>query len=114
MSETVSFSDQQGTKTDPRKVWASYGDGAEGETEDFLIGSRAGLLRLKEHIAIAIESGESLMSDGMGLEFNGVRCVDREKDPRPEPWESSLLALGCFALVIATLVLAAIGLKSLL
>ena len=114
MPENAPTSDPPGMKTDPRTVWASYGHGSDGETEDFLVGSRAGLLRLKEHIEIAIESGESLIADDMGLQFNGVRRLDIEKDPPPESWKSSLLGWGCLALLVATLALAVIGLKSLL
>lgn len=104
-----------GQKTDPKTVWASYGHATGAETEDFLVGSRAGLLRLKEHIEIAIESGESLMADDMGLDFRGVRRLDIEKDDPPsDGWGSSLLGWGCLVLLIATLVLAVIGLMSLL
>ncbi len=93
-------------------VWASYGHGTNGEYEDFLVGSRAGLLRLKEHIEIAVESGESLTAADVGLQFNGVRRLDIEKDPPSERWESSLFGWGCFGIVITILVLAGIGLKS--
>ena len=114
MPEDEQASTPPGIKTDPRIVWASYGHGTDGEMEDFLVGSRAGLLRLKEHIEIAIDSGESLMADDVGLQFNGIRRLDLEKDPPQEGLGSALLGWGCLALAIAVLILAVIGLKSLM
>ncbi len=114
MPATASSLQSPVSMSDPKVVWASYGHGADGEIEDFIVGSREGLLRLKEHIEIAIESGESLMTDDMGLQFNGVRRLDIVKEPPCEGWESSLLGWGCLAIILATLTLAVIGVISLL
>jgi hypothetical protein len=104
---------QPEAKSDPKKVWASYGCGSDGEIEDFLVGSRAGLLRLKEHIDIAIESGKSLISNDPGILFNGVQLLDVEKEDPPESRYSPLLDWGGCIILITILTLAALGLKSL-
>ncbi|MDB6074471.1 MAG: hypothetical protein JWO89_2111 [Verrucomicrobiaceae bacterium] len=102
--------------SDPNVVWASYGDISDGEAEDFIVGSREGLQRLKEHIEIAIEQGESLTGEDEGIEFPGIRRLDRAKDSAPES-SSTLPAWGCgcgIAIALSILVLAFLGLKSLL
>lgn len=110
MPETESSSADTSSKPTATDTWASYGLGANAEFEDFLVGSTKGLQRLKEHIEIAIEHGESTITEG-GIEFNGVRRLDIEHQYPVDPWWSKLLGMGCLVLVASILILAYFGLK---
>ena len=63
--------------------------------EDGIVGDRAGLARLAEHIAEALENGSSEITDP-GIDFSGVRVlVEGQSEPRPTTWKDRLLGLGC-------------------
>jgi hypothetical protein len=62
--------------------------------EDFLVGSRAGLLEFRDHIDKALANGESLVGPESGIEFNGVRCRDEPREPYSE---SRWAGFVCFA-----------------
>ena len=103
----------QAASPDPNDIWACYEEGEDGAHDMFITGSRGGLLRLKEHIEKAIESGESLMHEESGIDFAGVRRVDqREVLPATSSWRERALPLGCFGILIAILVFALLGVIS--
>lgn len=64
------------TETD--KPWVAHGS-EWAEHEDYLIGNRQGLGRLRDAIDESIQTGISKIEDGH-IEFMGVKVVD--KDPR--------------------------------
>src|SRR5687768_11568857 len=89
----------------PAAPWVRYSPG-EGE-EDFIVGSPAGLQKLRDHIDKAIVEGESTIPDAQ-IGFNGVRC---RLSPEDEPVDSgsSLAAWGCLLLLGSILFLALYG-----
>ena len=111
MHKPESISASEAAQSDARTTWASYGHGTDAESEDFIVGSRTGLLRLKEHIERAIDQGESLIPE-MGIEFNGVRRLDIDGDISEKSRSSSLAGWGCLLIAVSILFLAFVGLKS--
>jgi hypothetical protein len=110
MAEADSRAADTNSKPTATDTWASYGLVANAEFEDFLVGSSKGLQRLKEHIEIAIEKGESSITEG-GIEFNGVRRIDVEHKYPVDPWWTKLIGMGCLTIIASILILAYFGLK---
>jgi hypothetical protein len=95
------------------EVWARFCEGENGAMDYFIIGSRAGLVRLKEHIESAIEKGESVIVDEPGIAFAGIR-VEEDAGPEGEMgWKEKAVSAGCLGLLIAILLLAVWGFASL-
>ena len=93
---------------EPDKPWVAHGS-EWAEHEDFLIGNRSGLLRLREAIDQAVVDGLSKIEDGH-IEFMGVKTV--EKDPRKFPGNPSSGAPFAFfmiCLLLAVIVLICLG-----
>jgi hypothetical protein len=96
------------------EVWACYSEDESGTSDYFILGSRAGLQRLKEHIEIAIGKGESLIQDEPGMDFSGIRRQEKLKqDDAKLGWGEKAVMVGCLGFIITALVLAVIGLVSL-
>jgi hypothetical protein len=67
-------------KTEPDKPWIAHGS-EWAEHEDYLIGNREGLSRLRDAIDDAIKTGVGVTKiEDVHIEFVGVKVV--EKDPR--------------------------------
>lgn len=88
----------------PAPPWVRYGTSSEHEV---IIGSPAGLQKLRDHIGKAISDGESIISE-TDMWFSGVRC---KASPEDEPTDggSSLATWGCLLLVATVLFLALYG-----
>jgi hypothetical protein len=65
-------------KTEPDRPWVAHGS-EWAEHEDYLIGNREGLSRLRDAIDDAIKTGITKIEEGY-IDFMGIKVV--EKDPR--------------------------------
>lgn len=100
-----------------QEVWLAHEEGPNAEEHYYIEGSRAGLEQLREHITTAIDTGESPMHDEARLDFAGIRRVDGPRDSIVDStlgWKENLIGAGCLGLIVAVLVLAVIGLISVL
>jgi hypothetical protein len=97
-------------------LWLRYGDPADHEYEDFIVGSRLGLEVLRSHIDEALNNENGIAwIEHPGVKFNGVR-MSGAPDPDPPKdrhIKDTLLGWGCFFVVVLVLGLAALGIRSL-
>lgn len=91
-------------------VWLHYGDPVEEEFEDFIVGSREGLLELRDRIDEALLEGVAYF-EHPDIQFDGVRVDDRPdpEPPRVHPCYECVWAWGCLLLVALILCLAVVG-----
>lgn len=95
-------------------VWLHYGDPTDEEYEDCIIGSREGLLQLRDRIDEALLEG-SAWFEHPDIQFDGVRVDDRPdpEPPREHPCYECVWAWGCLLLIATVLCLAVVGVWSL-
>ena len=91
-------------------TWAEYGHTVADE--DFIVGSRAGLSSLRDHIEEAILHGESRIEDPR-IGFNGIKCKEVPPYASTKSWRASFFNYGCSALALVILALAVYGAVSL-
>jgi len=91
-------------------VWLHYGDPDEEEYEDYIVGSREGLIQLRERIDEALLEGVSCF-EHPDIQFDGVR-LDERPDPEPprlHPSYECIWSWGCLLLIAMILCLAVVG-----
>ncbi len=95
-------------------VWLHYGDPDDEAFEDCIIGSRKGLLQLRDRIDEALREGDAWF-EHPDIQFDGVK-LDDSPDPEP-PRErccyECIWAWGALLLIAVILVLAVVGAWSL-
>lgn len=97
-------------RDDERTPWL-LGEGTD-ECQP-LLGNRAGFEALGDAIRRLLDSDEDSVSvDPPSLGFSSLELRDRFPDCEPSDWRSTLAVVGCLSLVGATLVLAVVGLVS--
>ena len=77
------------------------------EHEDFLVGNKEGLVKLRDSISEAIEKGESKIDSG---EFIGVRCLETEFFENQTNHASKWATFFSFFIVVAVIAVFIVGL----
>ena len=103
--------------SDTSGLWLRYGDPSDYSYEDYIVGSRQGLIALKAAIDQVLADPEGICSfEQPGIIFSGLKRSDSPDPGSSSPTQQALgkwVGVGCLALLGTTIVLAAIGLLSL-